>query len=57
MLILVYCRMKIDQLNFVCKLAEDTKKAGRKFLTGGERSKKPGYFFPITLVADITDGA
>lgn len=45
-----------DQLKFVCELAEDAKKAGGKFLCGGERPKGPGYFFPLTLVADITDG-
>lgn len=44
------------QLNFVCEIAEDAKKAGGRFLCGGERLKRPGYFFPITIVADITDG-
>jgi acyl-CoA reductase-like NAD-dependent aldehyde dehydrogenase len=45
-----------DQLKFVCEIAEDAKKAGGRFLCGGERIKGPGYFFPITLVADIADG-
>jgi acyl-CoA reductase-like NAD-dependent aldehyde dehydrogenase len=45
-----------DQLKFVCELAEDAKKAGGRFLCGGERPKGPGYFFPLTLVADVTDG-
>jgi acyl-CoA reductase-like NAD-dependent aldehyde dehydrogenase len=45
-----------DQLNFVSELAEDARKAGGRFLCGGERPKGPGYFYPITLVADVTDG-
>ena len=45
-----------DQLKFVCELAEDAKKAGGRFLCGGKRPEGPGYFFPITLVADVTDG-
>ena len=45
-----------DQLKFVCGLAEDAKKAGGRFLCGGERPAGPGYFYPITLVADIADG-
>lgn len=46
-----------DQLNFVCELAEDAKRAGGRILCGGERPKGPGYFYPITLVADISDGS
>jgi acyl-CoA reductase-like NAD-dependent aldehyde dehydrogenase len=45
-----------DQLKFVCNIAEDAKRAGGRFLCGGERIKGPGYFFPITIVADISDG-
>ena len=45
-----------DQLKFVCELAEDAKKAGGRFLCGGKRPEGPGYFFPITLVTDVTDG-
>jgi acyl-CoA reductase-like NAD-dependent aldehyde dehydrogenase len=33
----------------------DTKKAGAKFLTGGEVPEGPGYFLPPTLVTDIAD--
>jgi len=44
------------QLQIVCDLAEDAKKAGAKFLTGGEPMDGPGYFYPLTLVADINDG-
>jgi acyl-CoA reductase-like NAD-dependent aldehyde dehydrogenase len=45
-----------DQLDLVCALAEDARKAGGRFLCGGERPAGPGYFYPITLVADVTDG-
>ena len=45
-----------DQLNFVSELAEDAKRAGGRFLCGGERPTGPGYFYPLTLVADISDG-
>jgi len=45
-----------DQLKLVMELAEDAKKAGGRFLCGGEKSTGPGYFFPLTLVADVTDG-
>lgn len=45
-----------EQLAFVCELAEDARRAGGRFLTGGERMKRAGYFFPVTLVAEVTDG-
>ena len=45
-----------EQLNFVCEIARDAKQAGGRILCGGERLKRPGYFFPITLVSDISDG-
>jgi acyl-CoA reductase-like NAD-dependent aldehyde dehydrogenase len=45
-----------DQLNFVSELADDAKKAGGRILCGGERPTGAGYFYPITLVADISDG-
>ena len=45
------------QFDLVCELAEDAKKTGARFLIGGEPTAGKGYFFPITLVADITDGA
>lgn len=46
-----------QQYERVCKLAEDTQAQGSRFLTGGEPMPGPGYFFPITLVADISDGS
>lgn len=45
-----------DQLNFVVELVEDAKKAGARILCGGERPERPGYFYPLTLVADVSDG-
>ena len=44
------------QLDIVCELAADAKAAGAQFLTGGEAAAGPGYFFPPTVVTNITDG-
>jgi len=44
------------QLDRVCELAADAKAAGAQFLTGGEAAAGPGYFFPPTVVTNITDG-
>ncbi len=38
------------------ELVEDAKAAGARMLTGGEPIDGPGYFYPVTLVADIADG-
>jgi acyl-CoA reductase-like NAD-dependent aldehyde dehydrogenase len=43
------------QYDKVVGLIEDTKKAGAKFLAGGEVPAGPGYFLPPTLVTDIAD--
>lgn len=43
------------QLNRVVELVEDARTAGARILTGGKPTGQ-GYFFPITLVADIEDG-
>ena len=45
-----------EQLDFVMELAEDARKAGGRFLCGGEKPEGKGYFYPPTLVADISDG-
>jgi len=37
-------------------LIDDARNAGARILTGGEPIEGPGYFIPITLVADIGDG-
>ncbi|UJF24221.1 aldehyde dehydrogenase family protein [Suttonella sp. R2A3] len=46
-----------DQLQLVMDLAADAKERGARFLTGGEQTNTNGYYYPITLVADIKDGA
>ncbi|NIB42608.1 aldehyde dehydrogenase family protein [Pseudomaricurvus alkylphenolicus] len=45
------------QLKKVVELAEDAKANGARFLCGGEQPEGAGYFYPITLVADIKDGS
>jgi acyl-CoA reductase-like NAD-dependent aldehyde dehydrogenase len=45
-----------DQLDLVVELAEDARRAGGRFLCGGIRPEGPGYFYPVTLVADVSDG-
>jgi acyl-CoA reductase-like NAD-dependent aldehyde dehydrogenase len=46
-----------DQLEIVKELAEDARKSGGRFLTGGNEIDGPGYFFEPTIVADLTDGS
>jgi acyl-CoA reductase-like NAD-dependent aldehyde dehydrogenase len=43
------------QYDKVVGIIKDTKKAGAKFLAGGEIPAGPGYFLPPTLVTDIAD--
>ena len=35
---------------------EAARQSGARILTGGARPNGPGYFYPITLIADIADG-
>jgi acyl-CoA reductase-like NAD-dependent aldehyde dehydrogenase len=44
------------QFNKVRELVEDARAKGGRILTGGAPLDRPGYFYPITLVADVTDG-
>ena len=44
------------QLNRVRELVDDARAKGGRVLIGGEREEGKGYFYPITLVADVTDG-
>ncbi len=44
------------QYDKVVRLVEEAKKAGARILTGGTAPGGPGYFYPITLIADAKDG-
>jgi len=44
------------QIRIVGELADDARRAGGTFVTGGERMEGPGYFFPPTIVTGISDG-
>jgi acyl-CoA reductase-like NAD-dependent aldehyde dehydrogenase len=43
------------QFDKVCAIASEAKASGARFLAGGEPMKGAGYFFPVTIVADIAD--
>ena len=43
------------QFDKVCTIAREAKASGARFLTGGEPVEGAGYFFPVTIVADIAD--
>lgn len=43
------------QLNIIREYVEDAKNKGGKILCGGEPMPGSGYFYPLTLVADVTD--
>lgn len=45
------------QFDIVSELVEDAKTRGATILTGGEPLDRPGFFYPVTLVADIEAGA
>ena len=38
-------------------LVADARKHGARVLAGGERLARPGYFFPVTVLADVPDEA
>ncbi|ARM92128.1 aldehyde dehydrogenase (NAD(+)) protein (plasmid) [Rhizobium sp. CIAT894] len=44
------------QLNKVRELVDDARARGGRVLTGGAPLERPGYFYPITLVADVDHG-
>jgi acyl-CoA reductase-like NAD-dependent aldehyde dehydrogenase len=46
-----------EQLDYVIELAEDAKEFGAKCIFGGEPIDGPGFFYPPTLVTNISDGA
>lgn len=45
------------QLAIVESLAADARQAGGRFLCGGHRLERPGYFFAPTIVAGLRDGS
>jgi acyl-CoA reductase-like NAD-dependent aldehyde dehydrogenase len=44
------------QLERVIELTEDAREHGAKIVTGGKRLDRRGYFFPPTIVTNISDG-
>lgn len=44
------------QFDYICGLAADTKARGGRFLSGGAPLERAGYFFPLSVVVDVTDG-
>ena len=44
------------QYNKVVDLVEDARRNGARVLCGGEVPGGPGFFYPVTIVADATDG-
>lgn len=45
------------QLDIVQDLADSARADGGRFLAGGHRMDRDGYFFEPTIVADLTDGS
>ena len=43
------------QYNIVRRLVDDAVEAGAKVLIGANPKEGPGYFYPLTLLADVTD--
>jgi acyl-CoA reductase-like NAD-dependent aldehyde dehydrogenase len=44
------------QFDKICGYVEDAKANGGRILIGGAPLDRPGYFYPATVVADLTDG-
>jgi acyl-CoA reductase-like NAD-dependent aldehyde dehydrogenase len=44
------------QYDKVVELVEDAKRNGARILCGGEAPDGPGFFYPVTIIADVTDG-
>lgn len=45
-------RMQLDK---VSAYVDDARARGARIVTGGERLRGPGFFYPLTVVADATD--
>lgn len=46
-----------SQYDRIKELTQSAKEDGGRFLSGGEAIDGPGYFFPVTLVADLAEGS
>ncbi|MFV3126992.1 aldehyde dehydrogenase family protein [Niveispirillum sp. KHB5.9] len=44
------------QFDYVCALAADARAKGGRFLSGGAPLDRDGYFFPISILVDVSDG-
>lgn len=44
------------QYERICALVDDAKRNGARILSGGAPLPGPGYFYPLTLVTEISDG-
>lgn len=44
------------QFDLVRELADDARAQGGKFLAGGAATGEKGYFFPLTVVTEVSDG-
>lgn len=44
------------QFDYVCALAADARAKGGRFLSGGAPLDREGYFFPVSILVDVTDG-
>ncbi|WP_447726308.1 aldehyde dehydrogenase family protein [Sphingomonas koreensis] len=44
------------QFDLVRALADDARAQGGRFLAGGEPMDRDGYFFPLSVVVEVTDG-
>ena len=44
------------QYDIVASCVEDARAKGGRILIGGDPAEGPGYFYPITIVADVDDG-
>jgi succinate-semialdehyde dehydrogenase/glutarate-semialdehyde dehydrogenase len=47
----------LRRVNTMEALVADAKERGARVLAGGERLSRPGYFFPVTVLADVSDSA
>ncbi len=46
-----------DQLKIVSEMAESVEREGGRFICGGKRIDRDGFFFEPTVVADLSDGS